>query len=174
MNVNTSSLKIIVKTFELIVQINIMMKNQKYIHFIKLHKMMLTTEKNYQNIIRCDMKFEIILSKKTKKTFIKNFIDDDFVKNFHKSKIVTTTAKNFYNENFENNNFITNILIVAANSDIDENLNFSIISFKFRLLLSKKTKNRKFKINKFDNFFDFLMFMSIYICRTIFTNTKQL
>ena len=155
MNVDTSSLKIVVKAFELIAQVNIMMRNQKYTHFIKLHKMMLTTKKIYQDIIRCDMKFEIILSKKTKKTFVENFIDDDFVKNFHKSKVVTATAKNFHNENFENNNFMTNVLIVAANSDIDENLNFSTISFRFRLSLSKKTKNRKFKINKFDNFFRF-------------------
>ena len=41
MNIDTSSLKIVVKIFELIVQANIIMKNQKYIYFTKLHKMML-------------------------------------------------------------------------------------------------------------------------------------
>ena len=103
------------------------------------------------------MKFEIILSKRAKKTFVKNFIDNHFVKNFHKFEfeIATVMAKSFHNEDFENNNFMIDVLIVATNFNINENLTFSTILFKFRLSLSKKTKNRKLIINKFDNFFRF-------------------
>ena len=143
MNVDTSLLKIVVKTFKLIAKINTMMKNQKYIHFSELHKMILTAKKIYQKIIRCDIKSEAILSKRAKNAFVKNFIDDDFVKNIHKFEIATATAKNFHNENLENNNFTIDVLIVATNSDIDENLNFSTISFRFRLSLSKKNKKSK-------------------------------
>ena len=71
MNFDTSSLKVVVKTFELIIQANTTMRNQKYTHFIELHKMMLFAKKTYQNIIRCDMKFEIILSKKNEKNVCK-------------------------------------------------------------------------------------------------------
>ena len=146
---------------------------------------MLTTRKIYQNIIRCDMKSEAILSRKTKKTFVKDFIDDDSVKGFHRSETVTataktataktataetTTAKSFHNENFENNNFMTNVLIVAANSDIDENLDFSAVSFKSRLSLSKKTRNRKLKINKFDNF---LRFLNVHVDLHLSNNVRE-
>ena len=160
MNVDTSSLKVVIKAFELITQANTMMRNQRYIHFIELHKMMLIARKIYQNIIRCDMKFEVNLSKKTKKTFVKDFFDDDFVKSFLRHDVATAKdfhnnvfVENYFQKNLENNNFMIDVLIVAANSNIDENLNFSTISFRFQLSLSKKTTNRKFKINKFDNFF---------------------
>ena len=100
MNVNTSSLKIVVKTFKLTVQADIIIKNQKYIHFTKLHKMILITKLFYQNIIRCDMKFKIHLSKRTRKTLIKKFINDDFVKKFHKYEfeIAIAIAKNSHNK----------------------------------------------------------------------------
>ena len=116
------------------------------------------------------MKSEIILSKRTKNASVENFIDDDFAKNIHKFEIAIATAKNFHNENFENNNFIIDVLIVATNIDIDENLNFSAISFKFRLSLSKKTKNRKFKINKFDNF---LRFFNVHVDLHLTNNARE-
>ena len=170
MNVHTSSLKVVVKAFELIVKVNTMMKNQKYTHFSKLHKMILIAKKTYQEIIRCDMKFEIILSKRTKNAFVENFIDDDFVKDIHKSEIAIATAKSFHNENLENNNFMIDILIVAANFDTNENLNFSAISFRFRLSLLKKTRNRKFKINKFDNF---LRFFNVHVDLHLTDNVRE-
>ena len=131
-----------------------MIKSQRYTSFVKFHQMILKIKKIYQNIIRCDMNTIFLTIISTVDVFEKNFSLNEldvFEKDFHND--VFENEKDFFNIKFENNNSMTNVLVVAIISNFDDDLSVSMSS-KSQLVVIKKRRDRKSKINKFDNFFN--------------------
>ena len=159
-------MRVIVKTFNIIVEANIIVESQRYIYFDKFHEMILNIKKIYQNIIRCDINtiFSTISN-----IFEKNFLDDNNKKNFL-NNIFELDEKNFFNNEFEKNNSIIDVLVVATIFDFDNNIDFLFLLSRFQFVVLKKRKNRKSKVNKFENFFRLL---NVYIDLYLANNARE-
>ena len=153
-------MRTIIKTFNIIVETNIIVKNQRYIYFNKLYKIILNIKKIYQNIIRYDIDtiFSIIFN-----IFKKKFLDDNNKKIFL-NNIFELDEKNFFNNEFKKNNSIIDILVAATIFDFDNNIDFLFLLLKSQFIVFKKRKDRKSKVNKFDNFFRLLnVYTNLYL-----------
>ena len=168
-NIETFSLKIIVKIFDIITQTNIMIKSQRYISFVKFHQI-----KNfYQNIIRCDINtiFVTIIS-----------IVDIFENNFSLNKF-NIFEKNFHNDIFENEKKIstqslrTTIRWRMYSSSQLYRISTTIRAYQcYQNFNSSRSRNEEIKNQKSTNSTTFLIsqtFMLIYIWWTTRINTRK-
>ena len=134
LNVKTSSLRVIVKVFDVIVEFNTLVDSQRYIYFERLHDIIVKARQAYQDLIRCDMNSAQIFQ-----------LDSESVeKVFHNLDVET--------DSLNENNFMIEVLFVVAES-VEFELEFSLLISRAQSAkrTKKKKRERKLKENKFDN-----------------------
>ena len=139
LNVKTFSLQIIIKIFEIIVYLNVLLSNQRYTYSKQFHKIVINARKIYQDLICCAIKFGIIfLSNKI------SALENEIEKNFHNHE-----KKGFLNNELTNlkNNPLAKMLFETTNFSFDSDfeINFSTIIFKSQPASLKIKKQRKRK-----------------------------
>ena len=152
MKIEIFSLKAIVQVLKMIAYSNILIESQHYISFHQLHNVVLRVRKVYQDLIKYDMMskkvffiFTIIVEENQK---VDNLANDDDNEDAKDNLIL------FADE--ANHNHMTKILQIVVDFDFD--FDFSSLSFsQFTVAFQRKKKrkrDRKFKTNKFENFFN--------------------
>ena len=184
-NVKTSTLRAIIKVFDIIVYSNTLINNQRYTYSKRFYQMILKTRKTYQNLIKYVMStnqttFENVLStfndinetNSLKKNFFENDDNND-EKDFLKHD-------KFFVANYKilKINVMNEMLFVVVNFDFVFELDFAFVISRSQLLFTTskmKTKNknkrdRKSKINKFAIFF---AFSNVYINFHLINNARE-
>ena len=131
----------IIKAFEIIIKINILMKSQRYTYVEKFHEIILTDRQAYQNFIQY-----VINS-------AKNLNNENFNnENFRDEKNAVINADAISNEN----NVLQEILFDAVLNDDEENLKNNVLSLQKRAQIqksfAKKKRGRKHKKDKYKKF----------------------
>ena len=165
-----SFFRVIIKAFETIAHSNTLLNNQRYIYSEKLHNIVMKTQRIYQNLICCVMKFEIAFLNTAilafKNGFAKSFHDE---KNFQNEKSFQNEKnfhgydrKGFHDEkdfhdhngkgfsNRETEQSLTEMLFETTNINFDFDSEFSSIAFNFHSTrFTIKKRARQFQRNKF-------------------------
>ena len=176
MKIKTSLLRTIVKLFDIIVHSNILMNNQQYTYFFRLHEMMMKTRKIYQNFIKCVMSKNqrisvIIFSFNQENAFEKDFLEEIAKKDFLKhDKIVV--------EKFELKiNVMKKMFFVVVNFDFaNSKLDFTSMIFAFERIASKtkiKRKSKRDRKSKENKFVVFFSFFNVHINFHLVDNVRE-
>ena len=151
MNMKTSSLRAIVKIFDIIAYSNIVIDNQRYIYLARLHQIIFKTRKTYHNFIKYIMSFDRETNENVF-SFSRDFNQKNlFEKDFFESEKID--EKNFLKydkflvQNFDVKINVMNEMffaIVNFDIDVDFELNFASMIFmsQSQSITSKKRKKK--------------------------------
>ena len=176
MKMKTSSLRTIVKVFDIIAHSNTLMNNQRYTYSFRLHEMMMKTRKIYQNLIKCVMSknqkiFVIIFSLNQENEFEKNFFENVAKKDFLEHDRIVV-------EKFELKvNVMKKMFFVVVNFDFaNSKFDFTSIIFAFERVASKtkiKRKNKRDRKSKKNKFVVFLSLFNVHINFHLVDNARK-
>ena len=154
MNITTIFVRTIVKIFEIIVNVNTMMNNQRYIFFDVLRTIVLKNKQTYQDLINCVI--ETTTKFDEKQTHDVDLIDDDlnfFANDFREKNL------NFFANVFENENVVKMKNVLFAMKKSNDDVDVLKMKSEIRIVTRVRNKKRSFSKKKFKKF---LIFFNVH------------
>ena len=176
MKMKTSSLRAIVKVFDIIAHSNTLMNSQLYTYSSRLHEMMMKTRKIYQNLIKCVMSKNqrisvIIFSFNQEDVFEKDFLENVAEKDFLKHDRTAVEKSEL------KINVMKKVLFVVVNFDFaNSKLDFTSVISAFERVASKakiKRKSKRDRKSKKDKFVALLSFFNVHIDLHLVDNVRE-
>ena len=149
MNITAIFVRTIVKVFKIIVNVNTIMNNQRYIFFDVLRTIVLKNKQTYQNLINCVIKTTTKFDER--QTHDVDLIDDDlnsFANDFRENDL------NSFVNVFENENVVKMKNVFFAMKKSNDDVDVLKMKSKIRIVTKIRNKERSSSKKKFE-IFDF-------------------
>ena len=176
MKIKTSSLRAIVKAFDIIAHSNTLMNSQRYTYSSRLHEMVMKTRKVYQNFIKCVMSknqrisvtiFSLNQEDASEKDFLEKIAEEGFLR--HDRTVVERSELEV--------NVMKKVLFVVVNSDsANSKLDFTSVISAFERVASKakiKRKGKRDRKSKEDKFVALLSLSNVHIDLHLADNARE-